>query len=49
MKDCSYNLKNRKEKWCAICEENSHDTANYVLNIKNKKNYHVVYQTKFVD
>ena len=25
-KDFPFNLRNKKSKWCAICEENSHDT-----------------------
>ena len=41
--DCPYNLKNRKEKWCTICEENSHDIVNCVLNMESKKNYHTMY------
>ena len=26
-----FNMKNPKSKWCAICEQNSHDTRNCAL------------------
>lgn len=44
-----FNLKNAKEKWCSICEESTQDTTNCTLNMKNKMNYHTVYQTKEVN
>ena len=48
-KDCRYNLNNQKAKWCAICEEKSHDTTSCALNMENNPNYHIVYQTIVVD
>lgn len=36
IKDCPFDMKNIKFKWCAMCEENSHDTRNCALNVKNK-------------
>ena len=39
-KDCPFNMKIPKAKWCAICEGNPHVTRNCTLNMKNKLNYH---------
>lgn len=49
MKDYTYNLKNPKDKWCAICEGNSYDIVNYVFNMNNNPNCHRVSQTTTVD
>ena len=42
-------MKNTKVKWCTIYEENSHDTRNCELNMKNKSNYHIIYQATTID
>ena len=47
-KDCPFNMKNSKASWCAICETKNHTTIDYHLNLKNRQNYHVVYQTNAV-
>ena len=47
-KDCLFNMKNDKESWCAICETKNHAMFDYHLNLKNRQNYHVVYQTNAV-
>ena len=41
-------MKNDKASWCAICETKNHNTANCHLNLKNRQNYHAVYQTNAV-
>ena len=41
-------MKNDKASWCAICETKNHNMANFHLNLKNRKNYHAVYQTNAV-
>ena len=48
MKECLYNMKNGKESWCTICEVKSHAAADCHLNLKNRQNYQVVYQTNAV-
>lgn len=40
-KNCSFNLRNKKTKWCAICEDSEHDTNECSLNMRNKPNYQV--------
>lgn len=40
-KNCPYNMRNKKSKWCMICEENEHDTTECSLNLRNKMNYQV--------
>lgn len=40
-KNCSFNLRHKKTKWCAICEESEHDTSDCSLNLRNKPNYQV--------
>lgn len=49
MKNFRYNLKNNKDKWCFICQENSHDTRKFARNMKNKPNYHTIYQTSIIN
>ena len=41
-------MKNGKASWCAICETKSHNTIDCQLNLKNRQNYHAVYQTNAV-
>lgn len=41
MKSCPFNMRNKKTKWCAICEESEHDTSECSLNLRNKPNYQV--------
>ena len=41
-------MKNGKESWCAIYKTKNHDTIDYHLNLKNRQNYHAVYQTTTV-
>ena len=41
-------MKNGKASWCAIYETQNHNTADYHLNLKNRQNYHAVYQTTTV-
>ena len=41
-------MKKDKESWCAICETNNHNTADCHLNLKNRQNYHAIYQTTAV-
>lgn len=48
-RDYPYNMKNTKAKLLSIYEENIHYTIDCVLNMKNKTNYHMVYQTQVVD
>ena len=43
--DCPYNLKNKKQYWCAIYEEETHNTVDWDLNAKNHK---VVYKTEVI-
>ena len=47
-KYCPFNMKNGKESWCAIYETKNHNMADYHMNLKNRQNYHVVYQTNVV-
>ena len=41
-------MKNVKALWCAICETKNHNTTDCHLNLKNRHNYHAVYQTNAV-
>ena len=41
-------MKNGKASWCAICKTKNHNTTNCHLNLKNRQNYHAVYQTNAV-
>ena len=41
-------MKNGKASWCAICETKNHNTVDCHLNLKNRQNYHAVYQTNAV-
>ena len=45
MKYFPYNMKNDKASWCAICEVKIHAIGDYHLDLKNRQNYQVVYQT----
>ena len=47
-KDCSFNMKNGKESWCAICEVKIHAMADCHLNLKNQQNSQAVYQTNTI-
>ena len=47
-KDFPFNMKNRNASWCAICKTKNHNMADCHLNLKNRKNYHAVYQTNAV-
>ena len=40
-------MKNGKASWCAICETKN-NIVDFHLNLKNRRNYHVVYQTNAV-
>ena len=37
-------MKNGKESWCAIYETKIYNTVDCHLNLKNRQNYHAVYQ-----
>ena len=43
-----FNMNNGKASWCAICETKNHTTADCHLNLKNRQNYQVVYQTNAI-
>ena len=47
-KDFPFNMKDGKESRCAICETKNHNTADCHLYLKNRQNYHAVYQTNAV-
>ena len=47
-KEFPYNMKNGKSSRCAVCEVKIHATTDFHLNLKNRKNYHAVYQTNAV-
>ena len=47
-KYCLFNMKNDKASWYTICETKNHATTDFHLNLKNRQNYHVVYQTNAV-
>ena len=41
-------MKNGKASWCVICETKNHNTSDCHLTLKNRQNYHAVYQTNVV-
>ena len=43
-----FNTKNGNESLCAIYETKNHNIADCHLNLKNRQNYHAVYQTTAV-
>ena len=45
----SYNMKNEKARWCAICEVKTHPTIEFQLKLKNRHNYHAIYQTNAIN
>ena len=47
-KSCSFNLRNKQTKWCAICETSEHDTSACSLNMRSKRNFQV-YQAQSTD
>ena len=44
-KYCPFNMTNEKASWCTICEVKIHATADCHVNLNNRYNYRVVYQT----
>ena len=48
MKDCPFNMKNGKASWCAIYETKNNNMVDYHLNLKNRQNYHAVYQNNAI-
>ena len=41
-------MKNQKSRWCAICEVKIHATSECQIKLKNRQNYHAVYQKNVV-
>ena len=41
-------MKNQKSLWCAICEVKIHATSECHIKLKNRQNYHTVYQKNVV-
>ena len=48
-KDYPYNMKNEKDIWCSICDENNHNTSQCALNMENNPNYHTIYQIEAIN
>ena len=42
-------MKNAETKLCSIFKTKSHNTMECALNLKNKLNYNIVYQTNTID